>query len=64
MAVTNSVRETEVKIDKTSKPEAVEPVFSTKEDTEEFNQWYYDKINTSNGKKKVELYDVPSKCDW
>ena len=64
MAVTNTVKETEVKINKTSKPEATEPVFSTKEEKEEFNKWYYETTKKSNGKKKGELYDVPSKCDW
>ena len=63
MAVNKAVKENEVKINKTSEPEAIEPVFSTKEEREEFNEWYYGKINKSNGKKKGEMYDVPSKCD-
>ena len=40
VAVNNAVKENEVTINKTSKPEAIEPVFSTKEDREEFNTWY------------------------
>ena len=54
----------EVKINKTSKPEVIEPVFSTEEDREEFNKWYNDTLEKSSAKKKVGLYDVPSKYDW
>ena len=54
----------EVKINKISKPEVIEPVFSTEEDREEFNKWYDDTLKKSRAKKKVELYDVPSKYDW
>ena len=66
VAVTNSGTENEVNVDVviTTKPEETEPVFSTWEDTQEFNKWYYHTIAKSRGKSKVELYDIPNKYKW
>ena len=63
VAISSSTKDTtEVNGDKIVKSDNIEPVFSTKEDTQNFNQWYYDHISKTSGKTKPKLYDVPSEC--
>ena len=56
VATSRSPKEnTEVNVVKTAKPDVTEGVFSTREDTQEFNRWYYDQIAKSSGKRAALL---------